>query len=188
MSALERLMHATRYNYHMKYTALFLFLLSPLTSFASASSTPGVLLMGDQEIAYDETETVSDGLLYYKDATLVASTHDTDGNETIDIWLQYNAEGEVTKEAYDMDGDGAADIQVGVAADGSVQLMGGAADEFQVPEAQPFTEPDEATVVDQDLVGDLSDIILEHPDRAWMFFIILLLAGGGMYFFWRRQA
>ena len=167
----------------------------PVLVFAEEENeTPDELLVGEQTVTYTEAYSITDGRLYYSgtdedSARLVASTHDTDGDEAVDVWLLYGANEQVTTEAYDTDSDNEPDVFVALSGEeGVTAITGEGAAQFERDAATSFSpEPISASGQGADLVGDLSDITIEHKDNNWIFFVILLVAGAVLYFFWKRQ-
>lgn len=194
-------------NQIIKY--LFLSVLVVTASFAYAQEEAAVLdeevteatdvsllTLGDIEIEYGEVISIEAGELYYDESTegdearLVASAHDTDGDELVDAWFVYNTNDLVTTEAYDYDGDEIPDLVLQVDEAGSIQtLSGDMASDFERSKTQRFVPetPTAPVGTEEDLVGDVSDIVIGEEDSNWIFFVLLLLAGGAVYLFWQRQ-
>ena len=166
----------------------------PVFVFAQEENeVPSELVVGEQTVTYTEAYSITDGRLYYNESgdssvKLVASTHDTDGDDVVDVWLLYGANEQVTTEAYDTNADSEPDVFVALnGEEGVTAITGEGAAQFERAAIPFLPEPISASGQGADLVGDLSDITIEHKDNNWIFFVILLVAGAVLYFFWKRQ-
>ncbi|MCD5381524.1 MAG: hypothetical protein LR008_03040, partial [Candidatus Pacebacteria bacterium] len=154
-----------------------------------ASAQAGELIFGEMIVEYESVVEKDGVALYYQGESMVVSDHG-------DLWVVYKGDEEVL-EAYDTTNDGRPDTYVTLNSAGEVEeIVGAGADSFSAPAVIEFSEllkeveeeggVEEASVPEDDLVGDLDSIkIPKYHNYGFYVFTIVFIAGA--YWWYRRH-